>query len=222
MPTRIHAKGLSPSSGKQKDIGPGSHPREDGSDASERIPHDQEIHVGLEGESSSDSDESMDSDSDSTNSHSTQQPDVPRPGTKGMRSIRTFYGKSNRRIDIICSPSDNPITPLRFFCSSLLMNFLTPDGCVCGFPSATLSRLGVLRMAAPSLRDRLAVIKYEKRGFDFQADDLRDLLDMWDYLFFGQRNLLAMDFRVNLADDKAVLPILYTLRGWVPNHRWLS
>ncbi|TFK79344.1 hypothetical protein K466DRAFT_438712, partial [Polyporus arcularius HHB13444] len=63
----------------------------------------------------------------------------------GLRSVRRFYTSSGRRIDVIRSPSNNAITPLRFFWSSAVMNFISPDACFCGFPRATLVRRGALK-----------------------------------------------------------------------------
>ncbi|TFK87791.1 hypothetical protein K466DRAFT_446806, partial [Polyporus arcularius HHB13444] len=64
---------------------------------------------------------------------------------RGLRSVRRFYTPNGRRVDVIRSPSNNAITPLRFFWSSAVMNFISPDACFCGFPRATLARRGALK-----------------------------------------------------------------------------
>ncbi|RDX53639.1 hypothetical protein OH76DRAFT_1307484, partial [Lentinus brumalis] len=82
--------------------------------------------------------------SDSSGS-GTMSPLPPAAIAKGLRDVRTLYTPSGRRVDVIRSPSTSPITPLRFFWSTTVINFMTPDAYVCGFPHATLSRLGVLK-----------------------------------------------------------------------------
>ncbi len=141
------------------------------------------------------------------------------PGS-GTRRVRAFRTPNNRRVHVICSLSNNPITPLRFYFSSLLMNFLTPDGCVCGFPTATLDRVGVLKGTRLSECEQAEFKKYRRRGFRFDTTPLRQALDMWDFVFFGERDVLFTDFRFNVSEPQPTLPIRRTVRGWVPNPRY--
>ncbi|RPD52333.1 hypothetical protein L227DRAFT_470790, partial [Lentinus tigrinus ALCF2SS1-6] len=71
--------------------------------------------------------------------------DKPGPSTSPNPVIQTFYTPNGRRVDVIRSPSNNPITPIWFFWSTHLMNFITPTACVSGFHSATLLRQGALK-----------------------------------------------------------------------------
>ncbi len=125
------------------------------------------------------------SDSDSTRSYGSDDSGEAQPlhVLKGLRDVRTFTTPTGARVDVIRSPSNSPLTPLRFFWSSLVVNFITPDGCGCGYPSSTLHRIGVLKPGLFRLRDKNAVAKYEGRCFDFVSQEWRQVLDMWDYLF---------------------------------------
>lgn len=137
---------------------------------------------------------------------------------KGLRDVRKFVTPTGLYVDVIRSPTASPVTPLRFFWSTLVMNFITPTACVCAYPSATLARTGVLKQGKLRPRDRAAIAKYEdERGFFFVGDEWRDAVDMWDYLFFGERNLLALDYRVSPSEPRADLPVTHTPRGWVPS-----
>ncbi len=171
-----------------------------------------------------DHDEHRSSDSDSGTGYASDDsgngsisPLPPVAVAKGIRDVRTLYTPSGRRVDVIRSPSTSPITPLRFFWSTAVINFITPDAYVCGFPHATLSRLGVLKQGALRRRDKAAIAKYEQRGYSFLGQEWREMADTWDYLFFGQRNALVVDFRLYFQDNMAVLPIKRTSRGWVPS-----
>lgn len=136
----------------------------------------------------------------------------------GLRSVRKFVTRTGQRVDVIRSPTGSPITPLRFFWSTLVMNFLTPHACVCGYPSATLERIGVLKQGPLRVRDNTAVAKYrDRRDFYFVGNEWRSALDMWDHLFFGERNLIALDYRISPGTGSAALPIQFTARGWVPS-----
>ncbi|RDX53624.1 hypothetical protein OH76DRAFT_1308788, partial [Lentinus brumalis] len=64
---------------------------------------------------------------------------------ENFRSLRTLRTPTGRRVNVVRSHANNPISPLRCFWSTLTMNFLTPDGCVCAFPSATLARQGAIK-----------------------------------------------------------------------------
>lgn len=139
---------------------------------------------------------------------------------KGFRAIRKFRTPANRRVNVLCSHSNNPVSPLRYLWSSLLMNFITPDGFVCGFPSATLERRGALRLEPLTGREDAALERYRSRGFDFDAEGLRESLDMWDYIFFGERVLLSMDFRVEFGAVRRGLPLKATARGWLMDAGW--
>ncbi|KAI0712982.1 hypothetical protein C8T65DRAFT_520794, partial [Cerioporus squamosus] len=68
-----------------------------------------------------------------------------RAAVKGLRAVRRFYTASGKKIDVIRSPSNNSITPLHFFWSTIVMNYLTPDACVCGYPTITFRRFGILK-----------------------------------------------------------------------------
>lgn len=153
---------------------------------------------------------------DSSEDETADEAPDSRGATRHSQKVKTFSTPSGRSVDVVRSPSNNPITPLRFFWSTTIMNFLTPDACVCGFPSATFNHAGVLKLGAMRERDAQAVRVYEGRGYTFRGDEMRELLDMWEYLFFGERNALVCDFRVDVHGTTPPLPIRRTSRGWVP------
>ncbi|KAI0706466.1 hypothetical protein C8Q76DRAFT_596427, partial [Earliella scabrosa] len=68
-----------------------------------------------------------------------------RPGTNGIRQVLRFRTETNLHVDIIRSAVHSPLTPLHFYWTTLVMNFITPDACACGFPDGTLTRRGILR-----------------------------------------------------------------------------
>ncbi|RPD77252.1 hypothetical protein L226DRAFT_569441 [Lentinus tigrinus ALCF2SS1-7] len=163
------------------------------------------------------SDDNADEDKVNPDSDDDPPPNDHGPHFRGLQEVQTFYTPTGRRVDVIRSPSNNPITPIRFFWSTHLMNFITPTACVCGFHSATLHRQGALKADLHHPTDIAAREKYEKRLFTFYGDELRRKLDVWDYLFFGELRALVVDFRMKFDDPKTHLPIRDTARGWVPN-----
>lgn len=139
---------------------------------------------------------------------------------KGFRTMRSYRTRLDQRVNVICSPSNNPITPLRYFWSTIMGNFVIPDGALCGFPSGTLNGRGVLKVDGLTLREVATLDKYEERGFVFGGEELRRELDVWDYIFFGQRRLLAVDFRRDHKDARKDFPVFRTERGWIPDDKW--
>lgn len=139
---------------------------------------------------------------------------------RGFRTMQSFRTPLMRRVNVVCSPSNNPITPLRHFWTTIMENFLTPDGCLCAFPSGTLDMRGATKLDPLMSRELETLAVYEERGFVFGGEELRRELDVWDYIFFGQRQLLAVDFRRNLGARRHKLPVFQTERGWVPNDGW--
>ncbi|KAI0688617.1 hypothetical protein C8T65DRAFT_520797, partial [Cerioporus squamosus] len=63
----------------------------------------------------------------------------------GIREVRQFYTTTDRRVDVISVPSNNPVVALKHFWSSLVTNFLRPNMASCGFPLTTLDGVGVLK-----------------------------------------------------------------------------
>ncbi|RDX47460.1 hypothetical protein OH76DRAFT_1297393, partial [Lentinus brumalis] len=63
----------------------------------------------------------------------------------GIREVRKFYTPSDRRVDVISVPSNNPVDALKHFWSPLVANFLRPDMAACGSPRTTLDGIGILK-----------------------------------------------------------------------------
>ena len=91
--------------------------------------------------------------------------------------IKRFHTPSGKWVDVVHSPSNNPIMPLCFFWSTTIMNFLTPDSGVCGFPSTTFRCMGVLKLGAMQSRDTLALCTYEGGEYKGKPKNSKPLTD---------------------------------------------
>lgn len=138
----------------------------------------------------------------------------------GYRTMRSFRTPTRRRVNVVCSHTNTPLTPLRSFWSTLSMNILTPDGAVCGFPSSTLSCTAALRTKSLTPREDKARNRYEQRGFTFDSDHTRDTFDFWDVLFFGEFTPLTINFRSDFSAPLHWSPLSQTPRGWLPERSW--
>ena len=134
-----------------------------------------------------------------------------------MRSFRTTTG---RRVNVIGSHTNTPITPIRSFWSTLTMNFLTPRGGSCGFPSGTLRRLAAVCRQALTTREKRGRDIYTERNFVFGCAQTREVLRVWDVLFFGEPKVLAVDFGTDPAAPRRPLPVRPAPRGWLPDASW--
>ncbi len=137
----------------------------------------------------------------------------------GVKDVRRFCSTSGRRVDVICSCSNNPIESLSRFWTSLVVNFLRPDGCVNGFPRSTLGGHGELKSDLTDC-DRLAVGKYEERGFVLTAQQVRNDGDLWEDTFLGRREVLVWPFRSQVSKTWPVLPIGRSDQGWFVCPYW--
>ncbi|OBZ68215.1 hypothetical protein A0H81_11693 [Grifola frondosa] len=85
-----------------------------------------------------------------------------------MRLVR-----ANRCIDVIISADDSPLTPLPYFWSTLVMNFVSADFICCAYPIPTLLYLCGIVNAARVLTTPIGIIKtmqcvqkYASRGYN--------------------------------------------------------
>ena len=143
------------------------------------------------------------------------------PGIRGIRTICRFRTRSNQNVDVIRSSMNSPITPINAFWSTLVMNFIAPDGCACGFPPGTLHRQGIIRGALNTVNDYAAVDKYEARGFDLTGGEWSlSLADpsTWDIDYFGDVDALVISLRLRLEDELFPLPVVHSKRGWRVKH----
>ena len=138
----------------------------------------------------------------------------------GYRAIRSFRTTTGRRVNVVGSHTNTPITPLRSFWATISMNFLTPRGAVCGFPSTTPRRVGALKRGKLTDRESHSCSIYQKRGFTFESADAGEALGFWDVLFFGELQVLVADFRTQYDQPRCPLPIKRTIRGWLPDETW--
>ncbi|KAI0706595.1 hypothetical protein C8Q76DRAFT_600744, partial [Earliella scabrosa] len=66
-------------------------------------------------------------------------------GHNGIRAVQRYHTRTGRPVDIVQSLARTPVLPLQSFWSTLVSNFLTPDACICGFPSPTMNRRGLVK-----------------------------------------------------------------------------
>lgn len=142
-----------------------------------------------------------------------------RPGRyTGIKGVRRYITSSGRRIDVIRSVSPSAVSPLLYFWSSVVVNFITPHGAVCGYPNLTLSNEGIMDGVTPTAKVISARTKYEGRGFSFTGVDA---WRPWEYTLqdgcrvFKEGALLTLDFRTVWTFGRQVLPITRTPRHWV-------
>ena len=140
-------------------------------------------------------------------------------GVHGIKDVRRFRTKTGRYVDIVRSPSDTPVMPLHSFWSTLVCNFLTADGCGCGFPAGTVYRKGFVKDGPLSRRDMVAVTKYLRRGFRLWRDEWSAPLEMeegpqCDADGFGDMDAMVVSFRLHVEANAAPLPVRHTAYGW--------
>ncbi|KAI0710063.1 hypothetical protein C8Q76DRAFT_695189 [Earliella scabrosa] len=155
---------------------------------------------------------------------------IPRPdrkvspslqGTRGFKEVLRYKTREGKEVDIIRSPTDSAIDPLNVFWSTVVKNFICPEGAGCGFPDLTMVHTGVLKAGELTKKDEAAVQKYERRGFTFinapwwygMDDDIR-----WERNFFGDKKPAIVDFRTSPTVKAPRLPIFYTRHGWRIHH----
>lgn len=202
------------------------------------IPYDASTNLSTEDEEMTDVDETQVSDDDGIEDMDLERPlsdhngiedmdlETPTPGdtpepsfSQDIINLLQFKTPKEQYVDVIRSPTNNPVVAINRFWSSLVMNFLTPDSCVCGFPNSTLSRIAMLK---PDLvpRDNKAIVKYIKREFKMSDTMWRDGIDYCDTLFFGHPMAMVYSFHLNPTDKTAPLPIGPSRRGWLLNALW--
>lgn len=138
-------------------------------------------------------------------------------GILGIKEVRRFRTPTRRLVDVVRSPTQNPVTPLHAFWSTVVMNFLTPDGCGCAYPAGTLRRQGFLKSGLLTPRDELALNKYNARGFLTTSDPWVDRPDTIEHLLstvFGDADAGVLYFRPEVSMECPDLPVYHTSDGW--------
>ena len=136
-----------------------------------------------------------------------------------ISNVRQYSTPTGLRLDVIQSATTSPVTPLPNFWTSLVVNFLTPNAAVCGYPRDTLSHRGLVREGWMSISSMHAWDKYNARGFTFavvsewgtRAHDDPDV-------HFVPGNLLTIDFRNPSQTAPLTLPVQQLTDGWVAKH----
>ena len=140
------------------------------------------------------------------------------PHYAGIKGVRRYCTASGKRMEIIRSAGPSPVSPLLYFWSSAVVNFLTPHGAVCGYPKHTLAGEGFLRDVSPSRKVVSARAKYEARGFTFtEVSKWRspNWAEQNGHRVFTDGDLLVVDFRRVRLPGQLVLPIERATIAWV-------
>ncbi|KAI0715437.1 hypothetical protein C8Q76DRAFT_796195 [Earliella scabrosa] len=139
------------------------------------------------------------------------------PGT-GMLTVSRYSTPKGRHVDIVCSSFETPLSPLHYYWSSLLINYVTPTHSACGYPDLTLHRAGLIK-GCLNAKDVEALQKYNDRGFTLVDDgwwrlsgrnDANDL-DPWK---FGDSSALVCDYRMSPLDERPSMPVFRDKKGW--------
>ena len=104
----------------------------------------------------------------------------------------------------------------------MLVNFVTPDVCVCTFPRMVLNRRGYIKEFGMTARDQTAMRKYTDRDFRpgekfvFVPELWATWKDpsYWQDDYFSGRDALVVDFRRMVYDSMPSLPIRPCAEGW--------
>ncbi len=152
------------------------------------------------------------------------QSDMPPSGdvalshaVNGIKEVRSFRSKTGLKVDVIRSPVQNPVFPLQFYWTTLLMNIITPDGCLCGYPARTMAGEGVARGAMLTQKEEAAAEKYFRRGYQLVKKDWWEVMDdpaNWTLDYFGDVSALGLTFRSQAHDEVLPFPVMHTKRGW--------
>ena len=138
-------------------------------------------------------------------------------GVQGIKAVWRFTTPTSRFIDVVRSPLNTPITPLQSFWSTLVCNFISPDGCGCGYPAVTMRRVGVVKSGYMSERDIDAAQKYAARGFGLVQDDWMTLPSdpaTWEPRYFGDHDAMVVSFRKTADSELPELPVQYADGRW--------
>ena len=145
--------------------------------------------------------------------HSSPKNDYP---SLFITNVRRYSTPTGLHIDIIQSASTSPVTPLPNFWTTLVVNFLTPHAAVCAYPHDTLSHHGFVQETRRSISSLRARNKYERRGFTFTVvNDPTDPTNGDTETHFAPRDILVLDFRMQLRTEPLALPIKRSVNGWV-------
>ncbi len=140
-------------------------------------------------------------------------------GMRGIKQVERFRTPTGRLVDVVRSPTGSPLSPLRAFWSTLVVNFLTPDGCGCGFPSGTLRKRGFVKSGFLTVRDQVAIDKYRNRGFVTLYDPWVEELDADEhspFTAFGDVDVTIIYFRPQAEAPYPSLPVYHTSDGcWI-------
>lgn len=99
-----------------------------------------------------------------------------------------------------------------------MVNFISPFGAACMFPSATFDHKGFVTGAALSSKILAARMKYEGRGFRFtEVTSWRPpcVLDRDGHLVVSDRPILVIAFLPTSFDTPVAFPITRNGRNWV-------
>ena len=139
-----------------------------------------------------------------------------------LADIRKYLTLTGRTVDVIRSRRETPLTPLMQFWTSLLVNFVAPNGCGSAYPRMMFKGKGYVKEFGMTVRDTTAMRKYtarpfrEDEGFSFVPELWGTWKDpaYWVRDYFSDREAMVVDFRVKYRDPVPSLPVQPLLDGW--------
>ena len=121
---------------------------------------------------------------------------------------------TGRKMDIIRSYDNSAITPLASFWSTVVANFVTPDGFACLHPRHTLKRLQVTKPGRLRIREYIALEKYVKRGF--RRVDNMFWMPLMEPVTCSHRHVGGLEAGISRFDPlgERRLPVFKSRDGW--------
>ena len=137
---------------------------------------------------------------------------------RGITRVRRYVTWIGRNLDVIQSTTCNPATPLLYFWSSVVVNFITPYGAVCVFPMNTLNHRGLVADISYSEKLVAARKKYETRGFEFAEVDvwgpISPITALGDRVL-SDRPILGLNFNTVWPVDACKPPLVRECQCWI-------
>ena len=134
------------------------------------------------------------------------------PVGTGMLTVTRYSTPKGQQVDVVRSSIESPLLPLYYYWSSLLINYVTPTHCACGYPDLTIHRAGLIKGGLTVEKDKEAMKKYNERGFVFVDDGCWRVpgrgtqvdLDPW---VFGDSSAMVGDYRKSPLDERPTMPV---------------
>ena len=141
-----------------------------------------------------------------------------------IADVRKYITPTGRHMDVIQSRQETPLSPLRDFWTSLLANFVTPNGCGSAYPRLMFAGCGYVQDSPMTPRDKAYLITYmatrfkENCGFQFLSESWGTWKHKshWQNLedYFCDQTGLVVHFGMRHQDSSPSLPVQPLSDGW--------